>query len=190
MSPKRPQRHLLMILSSLAVGWIILRLLPLRAALLLGAVLAIVAMIFAGWARHLIVGRFRARRHRWDKAIESYQRFEKMLLTNRLSGWLAPVHLGIYTLDGVARTRNLIAQALMELKRLDEAEGWLRASLQRDPLYAVPYTNLGTIAALRQQDAIARRHFQKAVDLGFSPDVAEHLFQRARQRAHAAQSSD
>jgi tetratricopeptide (TPR) repeat protein len=182
---KRPQRYLLMILSSAAVAWTVLRLLSLKAALWLAATLLAIALVLAVWARHGFIGRWHARRRRWDKAVASFQRFEKMLLTNRLSGWLAPLHLGIHTLDGVARTRNLIAQALMQMQKSDEAEGWLRAALTRDPLYAVPYANLGTIAAWRGQDAMARRHFQKAVDLGFSPVVAEQLFQRARQRARA-----
>ncbi|HEY6640774.1 tetratricopeptide repeat protein [Povalibacter sp.] len=187
---KRPQRYLLMILSSAAVTWTVLRLMPLTTALWLGLVFVIGALILAVWARHLLMGRVRARRRRWALAIESYQRFEKMLLTQRLSRWLTPVHIGIYTLDGVARTRNLIGEALMELRRPEEAEGWFRAALQRDPLYPVPYTNLGTIVALRGQDAEARRHFQKAVALGFSPVAAERLFQRARQRAHTERSLD
>lgn len=182
---KRPQRYLLMILSSAAVAWTVLRLLPWKIALGLGLVLVAIALILVLWARHLFMGRWHARRRQWAKAIASYRRFETMLLTNRLSGWLAPLHLGLHTLDGVARTRNLIAQALMQSQKSEEAEGWLRASLQRDPLYAMPYANLGTIAAWRGQDAMARRHFQKAVDLGFSPVVAEQLFQRARQRARA-----
>ncbi len=184
---KRPQRYLLMILSSAAVAWTLLRLLPLKVALGLVLVLLAIALILAVWARHLFIGRWHARRQRWGKAIDSFRRFETMLLTNRLSGWLAPLHLGIHTLDGVARVRNLIAQAHMQMRQPDAAEGWLRESLQRDPLYAVPYTNLGTIAAWRGQDAMARRHFQKAVDLGFSPVVAEQLFQRARQRAREAE---
>lgn len=190
MTMKRPQRYLLMMLSSAAVAWIVLRLLPIHVALALAAVIVLIALVLAVAARHLFLGRFRARRRQWARAIESYQRFEKMLLTRRLAGWLAPVHLGIYTLDGVARTRNLIAEALIPQQKFDEAEGWLRTALQRDPLYAVPYTNLGTIAALRGQDTVARRHFQKAVDLGFSPALAEQLFQRARHRAHAKQPRD
>ncbi|HMN45377.1 MAG TPA: tetratricopeptide repeat protein [Povalibacter sp.] len=182
---KRPQRYLLMILSSIAVAWTVLRLLPLKAALGFALVPIAMVLVLIVWARQLFVGRWHTRRRQWEKAVASYQRYEKMLLMNRFSGWLAPLHLGIHTLDGVARTRNLIAQALMQMQKPDEAEGWLRASLQRDPLYAVPYTNLGTIAAWRGQDAMARRHFQKAVDLGFSPVMAEQLFQRARQRARA-----
>ena len=186
MNLKRPQRYLLMMLSSAAVLWIVLRLLSWQIALGLGAAVLLIALILSIWARHLWLGRFRARRRRWASAIESYQRFEKMLLTNRLAGWLAPLHLGIYTLDGVARTRNLIGEALIQLDKRDEAEGWLRAALQRDPLYPVPYAHLGTIAALRSQDALARREFQKAVDLGFNPIVAEQMLHRARRRAFGA----
>lgn len=182
---KRPQRYLLMILSSLAVAWTVLRLLPLKVALWFALAPVAIVLVLVLWARHQFAGRWHARRRHWDKAVASYQRYEKMLLINRFSGWLAPLHLGVHTLDGVARTRNSIAEALMQMRKADEAEGWLRASLQRDPLYAVPYTNLGAIAAWRGQDAMARRHFQKAVDLGFSPVVAEQLYQRARQKARA-----
>jgi len=74
----------------------------------------------------------------------------------------------------------------MNLGKPDEAEGSLRSALQRDPLYALPYVHLGTIAALRKQDAVALRHFQKAVDLGYSPQAAEQALRRARQRANQA----
>ena len=184
MNPKRPQRYLLMILSSAGVIWIVLRLLPWRIALGLAAAVVLIALVLCVWARHMLLGRLRLRRRRWAKAVESFQRFEKMLLTNRFAGWLAPLHLGIFTLDGVARTRNLIGESLLHLERLDDAEGWLRSALQRDPMYAVPYAHLGTIAALRSQDAVAHRNFQKAVDLGFSPVAAEQMLRRARHRAN------
>lgn len=173
-----------MILSSAAVIWIVLRLLPLATALWVVVVAAVAALVLAVLARHFLIGRYRAQRRRWAAAAESYQRFEKMLLTSRFSGLLAPLYLGVYTLDGVAVTRNNIAQALINLGRLDEAEGWLRSALQRDPLYAVPYTNLGIIAVLRRQDSHGRRHFQKAVDLGYSPAAAQQLLQRAQAKAH------
>jgi len=176
---KRPQRILLMILSSVAMTWLLLRLVPVTVAIGLGAVLLMVGLALAIWARHLLMGRYRMRRHDWHRAIGSFQRFERMMLTNRHGGWLQPLYLGIYTLDGVALARNNIGHALIRLGKLDEAEGWLRSALQRDPLYPVPYIHLGTIAAMNGQESAARRQFQKAVDLGYSPVTAQRLLARA-----------
>ncbi len=170
---KRPQRNLLMILSSIAVIWLLLRLLPWKVALGVGAALLALTLIVMAIAWRFLLGRLHARKRRWDRAIESYQRFEKMLLTRRIGGFVSPLFLGIYTLDGVAVTRGHIGYALIQQRKVDEAEGWLRSSLQRDPLYPVPYVYLGTIAALRGQANFAREHIRKAVELGYSPARAQ-----------------
>lgn len=183
---KRPQRNLLMILSSAAVIWVVLSLFPLAVGLWVAVALIALGLVLTAWGRDFMIGRYRSRRREWDKAIESYQRFEKMLLTSRFGELFVPLYLGIYTFDGVAIARNNIAQALMNLGKLEEAEGWLRSALQRDPMYAIPYTNLGTIAALRGQESHARRQFQKAVDLGYSPTGAQQLLRRALARANEA----
>ncbi len=187
---KRPQRILTMLVSSGAVIWLVLRLMPVPIALGALAAALLLLVILMVWARHYLIGRYRARRRRWPKAIESYQRFEQMLLTNRHSHLLMPLYMGIYTLDGVAVTRNLIAQALMRLDKLDEAEGWLRSALQRDPLFAVPYANLGVIAAVRREEAQARRHSVKAVELGFNPVGAQQMLARALARGRQALDTD
>jgi hypothetical protein len=58
-------------------------------------------------------------------------------------------------------------------------------ALQRDPLYAVPYTNLGTIAAMRNDRSTAQLEFRRAVELGFSPTGAQELLRRALAKANA-----
>jgi len=183
---KRPQRILLMLLSSAAVIWLVLRLMPGAIAFGVGVAVLLMVLVLAGWARHLMMARYHMRRRQWTKAIESYQRFEKMLLTSHYSGLLIPLYLGIYSLDGVAIVRNNIAQALMKLGKLDEADGWLRSALQQDPLYAIPYLNLGTIAAIQRQEALARRQFRTAVELGYSPIGAQKLLARALARGNEA----
>jgi hypothetical protein len=47
--------------------------------------------------------------------------------------------------------------------------------LQRDPLYPLPYLNLGVIAAMRDQPELAEREMRKAVQLGYSPTGAQKL---------------
>lgn len=183
---KRPQRNLLIILSSIAVIWVLLRLMPLSTGLWIAAGLLALGLILSVLGRDFLVARYRSRRRDWAKAIASYQRFEKMLLTSRLGDLLVPLYLGIYTFDGVAITRNNIAQALMNLGKLEEAEGWLRSALQRDPMYATPYINLGTIAVMRGQESHARRHFQRAVDLGYSATGAQQALAKALARANQA----
>ena len=175
---KRTQRNLLIILSTAAVIWILLQ--QLHGAWVLwtaGAILAF-GLVLSVWARDFLIGRYRNSRRDWRKAIESYRRFEKKLLANRWSSLLVPIYLSIYTFDGVAIARNNIAQAFINLGELDEAGGWLRSALQRDPLYATPYINLGIIAAMRKDGAKAQREFQRAVDLGYSPTGAQQLLRR------------
>jgi tetratricopeptide (TPR) repeat protein len=167
-----------MILSSIAVIWLLLRLLPWKIALGVGGALLLLGLVLMVIARHFLIGRYRARKRDWPAAIASYQRFEKMLLTRRFGHVVAPLFLGIYTLDPVAVTRTHIAQALIQLRQLDEAEGWLKSALQRDPLYPVPYIYLGTVAALRGQESFARQHLRKAVDLGYNPARAQETLAR------------
>lgn len=174
-----------MILSSAAVIWLVLRLTPWLVVAWLAATVVAILLGLAIWGRHLMIGRYRVRRRQWPKAIESFQRFEKMQLMNPHASLLLPLYLGIYTLDGVALARNHIAQALIHLNEMDDAEGWSRSALQRDPLYPLPHVNLGIIAATRNQEVQARREFQKAVNLGFNPALAQQLLARALRKAKA-----
>jgi tetratricopeptide (TPR) repeat protein len=175
---KRTQRNLLVILSIIAASWILLRQLPLITALwTLGAVV-LIGVILIVLARDFFIGRYRARKRDWHKALERYQRFERKLLTRRWTTLLAPLYFGIYTFDGVALVRNNIGQSLMNLDKLDEAEHWLRSALQRDPLYAIPYINLGIIAGMRGSEAVAKREIRRAVELGYSPVGAQQVMRK------------
>jgi tetratricopeptide (TPR) repeat protein len=180
---KRPQRNLLVILSALAVLWVVL----LQLHPLLSLWLVVAAVVFGVglliYARDLLVGRYRTGKHEWRKAIECYARFEQKLLATRLSIVLLPIYLNIYSFDGVAIVRNSIAHCLVNLGEFDDAARHLRSALQRDPLYAVPYTNLGTIAALRGDSPSAQLEFRRAVELGFSPASAQELLRRALAKA-------
>jgi len=184
---KRPQRNLFVILSALAVLWLVLLRVPWLATLWLLVALFVFALGLAIYARDFLVGRFRMRRRDWRKAIESFTKFEKKLGETGLGFVLTPIYLSIYSFDGVAIARNNIGRSLFELKEFDDAERWLRSALQRDPLYALPYTHLGTIAAFRGDAKTAEREFRRAVELGFSPIVAQTLLRRALMQAEKAQ---
>jgi len=138
------------------------------------------------WSRDFMVGRFRTSRRQWRQAAERFEKFEQKLVSARWSAVLIPIYLSIYTFDGVAVARNNIAQSLMNLKEFDAAVRWLRGALQRDPLYAIPYVNLGTIAALRGDGETARLEFRRAVELGFSPTAAQDLLRRALAKGNRA----
>jgi tetratricopeptide (TPR) repeat protein len=183
---KRPQRNLFIIFSALAVTWLVLLRLPPAMALWLAVAVLVFGFGLMLYARDFMIGRYRSGKREWRKAIDSYSRFEKKLQTSRLSVVLVPIYLSIYSFDGVAIVRNNIAQSLMNLNEHDEAVRWLRSALQHDPLYAVPYTNLGTIAALRGDSATAQLEFRRAVDLGFSPTGAQTLLRRALAKANKA----
>jgi tetratricopeptide (TPR) repeat protein len=183
---KRPQRNLLIILSALAVTWMVLMRVPSFIAIWIIVALFVFGIGLLHWARDFIAGRYRTGKRDWRGAAESYERFEKKLLTSRWSIVLVPLYLSIYTFDGVAIARNNIAQSLMGLKEYERAAHWLRSALQRDPLYAIPYLNLGTIAALRGDEANARVEFRRAVELGYSPTGAQELLRRALAQANRA----
>jgi tetratricopeptide (TPR) repeat protein len=184
---KRPQRNLFAILSALAVLWLVLLRVPGLAALWLLVALCVFWLGLSLYARDLFIGRFRARRRQWREAIESYAKFEKQLGETGLGSVLIPIYLSIYSFDGVAIARNNIGRSLIELKEFADAEHWLRAALQRDPLFALPYTGLGTIAALRGDAKSAEREFRRAVELGFNPTAAQTLLRRALEQAEKKQ---
>ena len=147
-----------------------------------------IALILMAIAWRFLMGRYRLRKRDWVKAIDHYQRFEKMLLTRRIGAVVAPLFLGVYTHDAVAVTRNQIADALIQQRKLEEAEGWLKSALQRDPFYPVPYIYLGTVAALRGQLSHARQQFRKAVELGYNPARAQETLARLLASAESAKS--
>jgi len=181
---KRPQRNLLIILSACAVLWLMLMRLPAFMSIWVSVALFVFVIGLVSWARDFMIGRYRSSRRQWRRAAESYEKFEQKLLNARWSAALIPIYLSMYTFDGVAVTRNNIAQSLMNLKEFDTAVRWLRSALQRDPLYPIPYVNLGTIAALRGDRETARLEFRRAVELGFSPTGAQELLRRAIAKAN------
>jgi tetratricopeptide (TPR) repeat protein len=176
---KRPQRNLFVILSALAVLWLVLIRVPWLGALWLLVALLVFWLGLCFYARDLFIARYRATRRDWRAAIESFSKFEKRLGETRLGGVLIPIYLSIYSFDGVAIARNNIGRSYLELRQYEDAERWLRSALQCDPLFALPYTNLGTIAALRGDAKTAEREFRRAVELGFSPAAAQTLLRRA-----------
>ena len=183
---KRPHRNLLIILSALAVTWMVLMRVPSFIAIWIAVALFVFGLRLLHWARDFMIGRYRTGRRDWRGAAESFERFEKKLLTARWSIALVPLYLSIYTFDGVVIACINVWQSLMSLKEYERAIHWLRSALQRDPLYAIPYLNLGTIAALRGDEANARVEFRRAVELGYSPTGAQELLRRALANANRA----
>jgi tetratricopeptide (TPR) repeat protein len=182
----RPQRNFLLILSPVAILWPFVRTVPWSAGRWLALAVLLLALVLLVLGRDFLIGRYRMRKRQWHSAIDRFRRFERKLENATLGALLVPLYLSLYTFDGIAVTRNNIALALMNLGQLDEAEGWLRAALRRDPLYAMAYVNLGTIAALRRDEVAARRQFQRAVDLGYSATGAQLLLRKALARANEA----
>lgn len=175
---KRPQRNLFIIMSVMVMAYLLAIRLPGEIALYLGAAALIVLAVLAIWARDWLMGRYRMRQRRWQEAVERYQSFEAKLLSVPWGKLAVVLYLSLYSFDGVAICRNSIAQSLINMQDLDGAEQWLRRALQRDPLYAVPYLNLGVVAAMRGNKERAAREFGRAVQLGFDPQGAQRLFRR------------
>jgi tetratricopeptide (TPR) repeat protein len=175
---KRPQRNLFIIMSLMVMVYLLGTRLPGSVVLYLGIIGLAVVVLLLLWSRDFLIGRYRTRQRRWQEAAERYQKFEARLLNVRWTGLAAVLFLSLYTFDGVAICRNNIAHSLMNLRELDAAEQWLRRALQRDPLYALPYLNLGVVAVLRGDKERAVREFGRAVQLGYSPEGAQRLFRQ------------
>jgi tetratricopeptide (TPR) repeat protein len=180
---KRTQRNLFIIMAAMVAFYSIVTRLPWQAALAVaGAVLAgFVAL--AVWGRDYFVGRRHARRRNWPLAIERLQRFERKALEAPWRRLAVVLSLSVYTFDVPALARNEIGQTFINANDLEQAATWLRAALQRDPQYAVPYVNLAVISALRRDAAAARRDMSKAVQLGYNVHAAQRILRRALESA-------
>lgn len=182
---KRPQRYLFIIMTALVAVYLLLTRLPPTAAMGLLVVLALYVLVLVVWGRDLLFARRNAKRREWAKALQRFERFEKKLVRARWHRLAVVLYPSIYSMDGVAITRNHIAQVLINVGDLDRAVQWLRSALQRDPLYAVPYVNLSLVAARRRDEANARREMTRAVQLGFDPAAAQRILHRALAAAEA-----
>lgn len=71
-----------------------------------------------------------------------------------------------------ARARNYLGAALAELGWLMGAEAELRKAVELDPEYADAHFNLALVYLRRVPPPVelARRHYQRAIDLGTQPD--------------------
>ena len=176
---KRPQRYFFIIMTVMVGVYLLLTRLPPLAAMVLLSVLVIFGLVLVVWGRDLLIARRHSKRRQWSQAIARYERFEKKLLATRWSRLTVALYPSIYSLDGVAIARNNIAQNFIGAEDLDQAVKWLRAALQRDPLYPVPYVNLSIIAAMRHDETLAKRDMTKAVQLGYNPTAAARILRRA-----------
>ena len=183
---KRTQRNLVIYAASIAALFFSLRRLPDDVQPWIGPTLLVLALGLAIWARDFMVGRYAMRRRDWHRALEHFQRFEGTLRAGPWSAFRVAIFGGFYTFDGIALTRNNIAVVHMNLGQLDEAERWLQLALARDAHYALAYVNLGTLAAMRKNEAEARRNFDRAVQLGYSATGAQLLLRRILARGNSA----
>jgi hypothetical protein len=176
---KRPQRNLTIIMTVLLAVYLLLTRLPGVAALGLLGALVVFVLGAAVWGRDLLIAHFHSKKKRFAKARERYGRFERKLLGSRWPRLSIVLYPNLYSFDGIALARNCIGQEWVKSEDLDRGVVWLRAALQRDPMYPVPYVNLALIAAKRGDATTARREMTKAVQLGFDPRAAHRMLQRA-----------
>jgi len=181
---------LFIIMTVMVAVYLLLTRLPGEAGLALLAALVLFALVVCIWGRDWFIARHHTKRRRWAQAVERYERFEKKMLKARWPKLTVILYLGIYSLDGAAIARNNIGQCLLNAGDLDGSVRWLRAALQRDPLYAVPYVNLAVIAAMRHDETTARREMTRALQLGFNPNSAQRILRRALDAANQQSSGD
>jgi tetratricopeptide (TPR) repeat protein len=180
---QRTLRNLFIIMAAMAVFYSIMTRLPWQAALAVAAAALTACIAIAIWGRDYVLARRHARRREWTRAVERYERFEQKLHRTPWPRATVILYLSIYTFDGIAVARNNIGHCWMNAGELDRAVAWLRSALQRDPQYPTPYVHLGVIAAMRRDEATARREMSKAVQLGYSAAGAQRILRRALAKA-------
>ena len=181
---KRTQRNLFIIMTVMVGIYLVLVRLPPRITLWIAGALVAFGLALVVWGRDFFVARRLTKQRRWSEAVQRYEKFEKKLLAAPWPQLTVVLYLSFYTFDGVAVTRNNIAQCLMNAGDLDGAERQLRSALLRDPLYPVAYVNLGVVAGLRGDKKIAEREMLKAVHLGYNPAGAQRILRRALAQAN------
>lgn len=119
------------------------------------------------YGRDFFIARSLDRRKRWQEAIERYKAFEARAARFSVGRFEIPVFLSIYTYSGVALAKNNMAFCYMNAGDLEEAERLCREALELDGKYAVPYVNLGIIAALRGDASASAECLERGFRLGY-----------------------
>ena len=91
---------------------------------------------------------------------------------NRLDAALAALAQSIYLDPGNAHAHNFLAVVIEKKGWFDGAESELQRAIELDPDFAEAHFNLALAYLQRTPPAVelARRHYQKALDLGAAPD--------------------
>lgn len=107
----------------------------------------------------------------FDEAALAVAEFEKNVSATPWKLRLAGLAVGLYTSSPLAAARNVLGAIRLDQGKLDEAEMHLKASLEHDALYALPWANLAVLANERKDVPGAQAALKKARELGYSPKL-------------------
>lgn len=160
----RPTRNIVLVLVVLALPFFVEE----RSfALPLFVVAAGLLVFVVAYGRDFFAARSFDRRRLWEEAIRRYEAFEARAAKLRLGRFEVPLFLSIYTYSGVALAKSNMAFCYMNAGDLETAKRLCREALEIDGTYAVPYVNLGIIAALEGDASAAEECLEQGFRLGY-----------------------
>ncbi len=113
------------------------------------------------------VARAHLRARRYAQAFDEFAAFERQASSSAWRRALGFLYAGFQTSDPIALARGHLGIVRLEQGRLTEAEAFLRAALDQDPDYCLPWANRAIVAALSGDEAAALKFATTAKDLGF-----------------------
>lgn len=171
--------YAIVLVAAVAIAALIVVLIPHPGVLLLlAAAILVPGRLGAVFLKDLFRSRQLVSASRFHEAADAAERF---LGDVRRQPWRRHFILcffGIYTWNVEAMALNNLGVAQMHLGELDRAEANLRAALDRDPEYAIPYFNLAAVAYARGQTSEGDALVSVARDKGYTGGSIDAIVSR------------
>jgi tetratricopeptide (TPR) repeat protein len=172
---KRPQRNILLFVTTVVGYFLINDYLSSMVKLTLGTALVIFGCLLAILCKDFLIARSKTKKHDWEGAIEHYNKFERSLEYYQQHGINLPIFMSIYTYNGIALTNNNRAQCYMNVHRTQDAKNNLEFAVRLDKLYATPHINLAILAAQKGNESSAMKELEIARELGYKVEGSQRL---------------
>ena len=172
---KRPQRNILLLVTTVFGYFLIDDHLSSNVKLSLGIALIVFGVLLAILCKDFLIARSRTKKHDWEGAIEHYNKFEMSIKSHQQRGINLPIFMSLYTFDGIALTNNNRAQCYMNVHRNQDAKNDLEFAVSLDKLYAIPHINLAILAAQKGDEPGAKKELELAQELGYKAKGAQKL---------------
>lgn len=171
--------YAMVLIAAAAVAGLIVVLIPNPAVLFLLAVAILVpGRLGALFLKDLFRSRQLVSASRFGEAADAAERFLGDLKRQPWRRHFILCFFGIYTWNVEAMALNNLGIAQMHLGELDRAESNLKAALERDPEYAIPFFNLAAVAYARGQTGEGDALLSVARDKGYTGGSIDAIVSR------------